>query len=1055
MKRFHYASLPLLLLLVVVVSVPLLSSQETGQGFDAKFFEELRWRSIGPFRGGRSVAATGVPGQPEVYYFGAVEGGVWKTDDAGRTWQPIFDAENVASIGAIAVAPSNTNVIYVGTGEADLRSSLSSGNGIYKSSDGGKTWMHIGLSVSKQIARILVDPENAEHVYVAALGHAYGPNVERGVFESEDGGKSWRKILYRDENTGAIDLAFEPGNPKTIYAALLQTRRPPWSIYAPSKGPGSGLYRSTDGGEHWEQIEGHGLPSREVGRIGIAFAPSNPRRIYLIVDADRGGLYRSEDGGANWALVSDDRRIWQRGWYFGEVRADPKDADTVYVMNTTTYKSRDGGRTFTAFKGAPGGDDYHDMWIDPAEPERMILSSDQGVIITRNRGRTWSSWYNQPHGQFYHIITDNRFPYWVYGAQQDSGAAATPSRSNYRELNFHDWRPMEAGEENGYVAPDPLHPGVIFGGTVLKEDLDNGQNLQIPPSLAQTGNFRQTWTLPLVFSPIDKKVLYFGSQVLFRTADGGSSWQEISRDLTREDPGVPANLDAPAAADAPKEKRRGVIYTIAPSYIRAGEIWVGTDDGFIQLTQDEGKTWKNVTPPEITAWSKVTHMEASHFDAGTAYAAVDRHRLDDDHPYLYRTQDFGKTWKEMSRGIPEGSFLNCVREDPVRKGLLYACTETGVFVSFDDGEHWQSLKLNMPTVSVRDLVVHGDDLVIATFGRAIWILDDATPLRQWKPGIADAESWLFKPAAAYRIRPGSDQGSPMPFDEPMAQNPPTGAVIDYYLKEKPEGAIQLEIFDARGKLVRRFASDDKLTKTDPKSVSFPMIWVKNPQPLSAEAGMHRFVWDLRYAVTKGVPGFFGRPAGVWALPGNYNVKLTANGKSITEPLRLRMDPRVKTTAAALARQFEVASGMATKLEEVSTAVQGTEKLQEQIEARRKEADGNAELLDALEGLERKLGISNAAGGGGFGLFGLALPPKGEVTLLQARSALGRLLLVVESADVAPTTDAQTAAGTWGEASSGALARWEEVQRVDVARVNRLLEKAKLQKLSWNGTMGVK
>ena len=1047
MKLLRICAVCLFVALAAIPGGRLHASQDAEEDLQKESFGQLKWRSIGPFRGGRSVAVAGVPGQPEVYYFGAVEGGVWKTDDAGRTWQPIFDSENSASIGAIAVAPSDTKIIYVGTGEADLRSSLSSGNGMYKSSDGGKTWMPIGLSDTRHIGRILVDPGNAEHVYVAALGHAYGPNAERGVFESNDGGRNWKKILYRDENTGAIDLAFEPGNPKTIYAALLQTRRPPWSIYAPSKGPGSGLYRSTDGGEHWAQVEGHGLPSQRVGRIGIAFAPSNPQRIYLIVDAEHGGLYRSDDNGANWTLACDDRRIWGRGWYFGELTVDPEDADTVYVMNTATYKSTDGGKTFTAFRGAPGGDDYHEMWIDPAEPKRMILSSDQGTVVTRNGGKTWSSWYNQPTGQFYHIITDHRVPYWVYGAQQDSGAAATPSRSDYRELNPHDWRPMQAGDENGYIAPDPLHPGVIFGGSVSREDLNDDQVLEAPPTLAQTGTFRQAWTLPLIFSPTDPRILYFGSQVLFRTADGGSTWKEISPDLTREDPGVPPNLDKSTVEDAPREKRRGVVYTIASSDVRAGEIWVGTDDGLIQLTQDEGKTWKNVTPPELTAWSKVTHIEASHADAGTAYAAVDRHRLDDMRAYLYRTQDFGKTWKETGKGIPDGSFLNCVREDPVRKGLLYACTETGVYVSFDDGESWQSLQLNMPTVSVRDLEVHGDDLVIGTFGRAMWILDDATPLRQWKSGIADAEAWLFKPEVAYRVRPGSDQGTPIPADEPMAQNPPVGATIDYYLKTKPQEPIQLEIFDAHGRLVRRFSSDDKLEKTDPKSVPYPMSWVKEPRALPADAGMHRYFWDLKYLSGENTPTSFGR-AGVWALPGNYRVKLTVNGKSMAQPLSVKMDPRVRVPGAALAGQFEVGSSIAATLDRISGAAQKAQRLQEEIEARRKQAAGNRELLDALTGLEAKLGISQGQGGGGeFGLFGLSLPPEGKATLPQAKTALRKLLVVIESVDAAPTADAETAVARWQAASSAALARWQEIERADLRRINEKLQESGLEKFS--------
>jgi photosystem II stability/assembly factor-like uncharacterized protein len=1047
-KSGHHVSTILFVLIALGATVRLMAGPDTPKSFDPKTFQELRWRSIGPPRGGRTLAVTGVRGQPEVYYFGAVGGGVWKTDDAGRTWQAIFDSQEIASIGAIAVAPSDANVIYVGSGEADMRSSISYGNGMYKSTDGGKTWMHVGLEDSRQIGRILVDPHDSNKVFVAALGHAYGPNAERGVFRSKDGGKNWQKILFHDENSGAIDLAFEPGNPKTIYAALWQTRRPPWSIYPPSNGPGSGLYRSNDGGDHWEHVTGHGLPAEGLGRMGIAFAPSNAKRIYLIVDAKDGGLYRSDDSGQNWQRVSNDRRTWQRGWYFGEVSVDPKDADTVYLPNTSTYKSRDGGKTFAAFRGAPGGDDYHEIWIDPDEPLRMVLSSDQGTLVTRNGGETWSSWYNQPTGQFYHVATDNRFPYWVYGAQQDSGSAATPSRSNYRSLNFRDWRPMEAGDENGYIAPDPLHPGVAFGGFVARQDFSDEEIQHVPPTLAQTGEFRRTWTLPLVFSPIDPHVLYFGSQVLFRTADGGSSWQEISPDLTREDPGVPANLDAATAADAPKEKRRGVIYTIGPSHVRAGQIWAGTDDGLIQLTQDEGKTWENVTPAELTAWSKVTHIEASHSEAGTAYAAVDRHRLEDYGAHLYRTKDFGKTWQAVSNGIPEGSFLNCVREDPVRKGLLYACTERGVYVSFDNGENWQPLQLNLPVTSVRDLVVHEDDLVIATFGRSFWVLDDVTLLRQMDAQVAASDAWLFRPETTYRVRPGADQESPVPMDETMFANPPDGAVVDYYLKEKPAAPVQLEILDSDGKLVRRFASNDELTKTDPTKVQFPVKWVKEQQALSAEAGMHRFVWDLHYPMPNGVRTSFYGPAGPLAVPGNYIVKLTANGKSRTQPLTIKMDPRVKTPQDALALQFEVASKIAAKLGEVSAAVQQAGALRKQIEARKKEASGNAEVQQALTELEKKVeGTVELDSDGEFMLFGLALPTKESEPLPRVAAALTGLLVIVESADVAPTADATAASEKWMESGRERLARWGMVQKEDVASVNALLQKAKLKPLN--------
>jgi photosystem II stability/assembly factor-like uncharacterized protein len=1023
----------------------LMASADTAQKFEAKLFQELRWRPIGPFRGGRALAVTGVRGQPDVFYFGAVDGGVWRSNDAGRIWKPVFDSVGIASIGAIAVAPSNPQVIYVGTGEADMRSDISYGNGMYKSADGGKTWAHIGLEDSRQVARILVDPRDAEKVFVAALGHAYGPNSERGVFYSKDGGKKWKCVLFHDENTGAIDLAFEPGNPKTIFAALLQTRRPPWNIYPPSKGPGTGLYRSKDAGEHWEQLSGHGLPSEGLGRMGIAFAPSNPRRIYLVADAKQGGLYRSDDGGENWQRVSDDKRIWGRGWYFCEVSVDPKDADTIYIPNTGLYRSHDGGKTFTVIKGAPGGDDYHQLWIDPDEPQRMILGSDQGTVVTRNGGETWSSWYNQPTGQFYHVATDSRFPYWVYGAQQDSGAAATPSRSKYRSLNFHDWRPMDAGEENGYVAPDPLNPEVMYGGFVTRQDLRTEQMVEMPPGLSQTEKLRRTWTLPLVFSPLNSHVLYFGAQILFRTADGGNSWKVISPDLTREDPGVPPNLDPATAADAPAEKRRGVIYAIAPSSVRAGEIWTGTDDGLIQLTQDEGKAWSNVTPAELTPWSKVTHIEASHFDAGTAYAAVDRHRLEDLHGYLYRTHDFGKSWQQASSGIPEGSFLNCVREDPLRKGLLYACTELGVYVSFNDGDSWQSLQLNMPSTSIRDLVVQGDDLVIATHGRSFWILDDASPLRQMNAQVAAADLWLFKPATAYRVRPGSDQGTPVPIDEALAENPPAGAVVDYWLKEKAKGPVELEVFDREGALVRRFSSADLLPKTDPNKVAIAMEWIRNEAPLSAEAGMHRFVWDLHYALPKSVPRSFYGPAGVWSLPGNYTVKLTANGKSSSQALTVKMDPRILAPEDALRREFVAASRVSARLGEVAATQARAEELQKEIAVRKAEAGGNLDVTGALVDLERKVAeVHGAPGEEEFGFLGLRLPGE-PASLHKASTALTQLLMIVDGGDAAPTADAQAAAETWEAAGADTLARWNAVE-VDLVAVNAVLQKASLKPL---------
>ncbi|MGH9433878.1 MAG: WD40/YVTN/BNR-like repeat-containing protein, partial [Terriglobia bacterium] len=741
--RPYFLTIVAVLFLIVAFETP---SALRAQRANPQLYSALRWRMIGPTRGGRSLTAAGVPGQPNVFYFGAVGGGVWKTTDAGRVWKPIFDHEPVASIGAVAVAPSNPDVIYVGSGEADMRSDISYGNGVYKSTDAGTTWHYLGLPDSRQIGRILVDPHNPDVVFVAVLGHAYGPNVQRGVFRSTDGGNTWKKVLYRDANTGAIDLAFDPQNTRIIYAALWQTRRPPWNVYPPSNGQGSGLYKSTDGGNTWTPLTGHGLPAAGLGRIGIAVAPSDPNRIYLIVDAHQGGLYRSDDAGSTWKLMDTERRIWGRGWYFGGVTVDPKDENTVYVCNTSVDRSRDGGKSFTAIKGAPGGDDYHNLWIDPTDPNRMILAGDQGVVISVDGARTWTSWYNQATAQIYHVVTDQRFPYWVYGAQQDSGAVAVPSRSTHAGISFRDWDPIEVGGESEYIAADPAHADILFGGSygdsVLRYNFVNKQTQNISPMLGHPGIYRSTWTLPLVFDPLDPHNLYYGTQLLFWTSDGGATWNIISPDLTREEPAALPNLDAASEADdgAPG-RRRGVIYTIAPSRVREGNIWIGTDDGLIQVTHDHGRSWQNVTPPQLTPWSKIAMLEASPFDADTVYAAVDRHRLDDLRPYIYRTHDGGKTWQPISQGIPDGSYVHVVREDPVRKGLLFAGTETGVFVSFDDGDHWQSLQLNLPNCSVRDMVIHGDDLVAATHGRSFWILDDISPLRQMDGRVAQSTAW--------------------------------------------------------------------------------------------------------------------------------------------------------------------------------------------------------------------------------------------------------------------------------------------------------------------------
>ena len=861
---------------------------------------------------------TGVPGQPEKFYFGAVGGGVWESDNAGRTWNPIFDSVGVASIGAIAVAPSNTNVIYVGTGEADMRSDIQHGDGMYKSVDAGKTWTHIGLTDTRQIGKIVVDPNDADTVYVAALGHQYGPNAERGVFKSTDGGRTWNKVLYKDENTGAIDLSMDPAHPNVIFASLWQTRRPPWNVYPPSNGPGSGLYKSTDGGKSWTQITGNGFPAK-VGHVGISISPANSNRIYANVDTNAvktGGIYRSDDGGATWMKTDGETRVWTRGWYFGGITADPKHADTVYVMDTSTYRSTDGGKSFTAIKGAPGGDDYHTLWIYPTDPNRMILGSDQGVVISIDGAKTWSSWYNQPTGQMYHAITDNRFPYWVYGAQQDSGAMAVPSRSTARGISFRDWRPIDVGGESGTIAPDLLHPGELYDDNGLYENVNTGWELAIDPTIQYPNQvWRNTWTLPIAASPQNPRVIYTSHQQIFRSPDGGNSWSIISPDLTRKTTTVPQNLDPATIADSTGLPRRGVVYWIAPSPARAHEIWAGTDDGLIWVTRNEGQSWLNVTPPQLTPWSKVGIIDASHFDAGTAYAAIDRHRLDDNHPYIYKTHDFGAHWTAITNGIPANESVNVVREDPRRRGLLYAGTERAVYVSFDDGANWQSLQLNLPTASMRDIVFNGSDIVLATHGRAFWILDDASPLRQMSAATADASAHLFKPALTYLWQPGSDQGTPIPPDEPTAENPSAGAVI-YYSIGQARTPVRLQVLNSAGNVLRQWSSSDPPAVVNPATLNIPAFWIKPQQPPSSEPGLHRYVWDLHYS-SPGAPR--RRGGGPIVAPGKYTVRMLVNGATYSQPLVIARNPLYPANPAALQAQLQLARSIAALNAQVTDA----------------------------------------------------------------------------------------------------------------------------------------
>jgi photosystem II stability/assembly factor-like uncharacterized protein len=911
----------------IVFQLPMLEAQAPA-GFDTSLFRELSWRNIGPFRGGRTKAAAGIPSQPSVFYVGVCNGGVWKTNDYGRTWTPIFDDQPTGSIGAIAIAPSNPNIIYVGSGEGLQRPDLSIGDGIYKSIDAGKTWVHLGLRDGQQIPQIIVDPGDPNRLFVAVLGHPYGPNEERGIFRSLDGGQTFAKVLYKDPDTGGVDLAFDPANANTVYAVLWQARQGPWEDGV-FRGPGSGFFKSTDGGTTWRQIA-NGLPTFAadgLGRIGITVAQTNPRRLFATVDArTRGGLYRSDDAGENWSLVNGDARVTARESDFAEVKVDPTNADIVYTASIVSWKSLDGGRTFTAWRGAPGGDDYHRLWINPNDPKTMLLAGDQGAIVTVNGGETWSSWYNQPTAQFYHVSTDNAFPYRVCGGQQESGSACVASRGDDGLITFREWHPV-GSEEYGYVAPDPTDPDIVYGGKLTRYDRRTGQVQDVTPP--RDANYRVVRTAPVLFSPVDPRTLFFASNVVWKTANGGQAWTAISPDLTRETWEVPASVGVYRDTADAKPSRRGVVYALAPSYIDANILWAGTDDGFIHLTRDGGKTWTNVTPSQLVPWAKVSILEASHFDVNRAYAAINTLRLDDLKPYIYRTIDAGKSWTLIRRGLPDGETINSVKEDTQRRGLLFAGSERSVYVSFDDGDNWQPLRLNLPATSIRDLAVKDDDLIAATHGRGFWILDDITALRQITGDISRAEGYLFRPGTAWRFRWDKNTDTPLPPDEPAAPNPPDGVVISYLLGPTARGPITLEIFEATsGQLIRRYSSDDPAEPPVPGR-NVPDYWLRPWQPLAATPGLHRFVWDVRYpapaverfdypiaAIPHNTPKY---PQGMWLLPGAYQVRLTVNGRIYRQPVVVKMDPRVKMTAADLTQQFRLSKSLDDMMRQLADA----------------------------------------------------------------------------------------------------------------------------------------
>jgi photosystem II stability/assembly factor-like uncharacterized protein len=1028
------------------------------QPFDPNTFAGLRWRSIGPYRGGRTRAVAGVPSQPNVFYIGVCNGGVWKTTDYGRTWYPIFDDQPTGSIGAIAVAPSDPNIIYIGTGEGLQRPDLSVGDGLFKSIDAGRTWTHLGLRDAQQIPQIIVDPKNPDRLFVAALGHPYGRNEERGIFLSTDGGQTFQKVLGKDADTGGSEIAFDPKDSDIVYAGLWESRQGPWENAAWS-GNGGGLFKSTDGGKTWQQLVPAGMDA--VVQANLAVAPSDSHRIYAAIALARGtGLFRSDDAGDTWTRLPDSRPAARiGGGDLPRLAVHPKNPDIVIVAGTVSWKSTDGGKTFAGFRGAPGGDDYQNVWINPNNPDIILEASDQGAIITVNGGRTWSSWYNQPTAQLYHVAADNDFPYRVYSGQQESGSAGVASRGNDGQITFREWHPVGV-DEYGYAAPDPLDPDIIYGGrSVTRYDRRTGQVQNVGPKPVRSPDVRTVRTQPVLFSPVDPHILYYASNTLWKTANGGQSWQQISPDLTRKTWEIPVSVGKYSKETSAQPAQRGVIYTIGPSYIDVNRIWVGTDDGLIHVTVDGGLQWKDVTPPQLAAWAKVSIIDAGRFDAQTAYAAVNTLRLDDMRPHIYRTHDGGKTWTHITNGIPDVAPVNAVREDPKRKGLLFAGTEREIFVSFDDGDHWQSLRLNMPATSMRDLIVKDDDLVVATHGRGFWILDDITPLRQLNPPPDSAEAILFKPQVATRVRWNMNTDTPLPPDEPAGENPPDGAIINYALKTEAPGPVILEILDGAGKFVRRYSSADPVEKIDPLTAPVPIYWYRPPQVLSTAPGMHRFLWDMHYQPLTGGGGRGGLPIAAiarntvsppnspWVPPGTYTVKLTVNGRTYTQPLIVRMDPRVKTPAAALAQQSMLSKQIYDGVLDSQAALRQLRAIRAQVKPLQDKA-GPGPVFQALTAFDQKAaGLEGGGGGGQRGAGGGVGPGagagSGQDTLAAIGSSMSSLMNLLQGADAGPTSQALAAVSERQKAFAVLIGKWNAFKTQDLANLNTQLKAANL------------
>lgn len=1053
--RLHSTALSLdseksfsILKVVIMVAASLVVSTapaiKTNAQVDPGFFKEFHWRNIGPHRGGRTRAVAGVPSQPNVFYMAQVNGGVWRTDDYGRTWTPIFDEQPTGSVGAIAVSASKPSIIYVGSGEGLQRPDLSVGDGIYKSTDAGRTWTHLGLRDGQQIAQVAVDPRDPDRVLVAVAGHPYGPNEERGIYRSVDGGKNFEKVLFKDENTGGADVIIDPSNSDVAYAALWEARQGPWENAA-WNGNGGGIYKSTDGGKTWRQLT-NGLPQGII-QANLSVSASSPKRLFAsVASAGQVNLYGSDDAGENWAVATTDNRPAGRigGGDLSVPRIDPKNPDVIYVASTVCWKSTDGGKTWVGFRGAPGGDDTQGIWISPNNSEVILLGYDQGAIITVNGGKTWSSWYNQSTAQLYHVSADNAFPYRLCSGQQESGSACVASRGNDGQVTFRDWHPV-AAEEYGYVVADPLDADIVYGGKLTRYDRRTGQAQNILPKTFRSPDFRMLRTQPVIFSPVDSKTLFFATNTLWKTLDGGNNWEQISPDLTRKTFEVPASVGKYRSQPTAQATQRGVIYTVAPSPLDIKRIWVGTDDGLIYLTTDGGAHWTDVTPKQIKPWEKISIIDAGHFDAGTAYAAVNTLRLDDLRPHIYRTHDSGATWTEVTNGIPANENTNAVREDTERKGLLFAATERTVHVSLDDGEHWQSLRIDLPASSVRDLIIKGDDVCIGTHGRGFWILDNITSLRQVDP--KSPATGLFRPQTAMRVRWNLNTDTPLPPDEPGGENPPDGTFVDYHLDGNVTGPVTLEIRDEAGQLVRQYSSADPLPTPDPM-LPVPAYWLRLIKGLPATPGTHRFVWDLHMQPIPGLrPNYpiaavyrntAPEPTGPWVMPGTYSVVLTANGKTYQQPLTVKMDPRVKTSLRDLATQFRLSKQVYDRWREFSAVQEQGKSIRSQLAMLKTKAQSQT-LKDRIEALNQKVLAVMGADNAPPGAPATPATPTVQSTLPRLRT----LFTVMQGVDLAPTPQASASVAEVAREAVAIAASWEAIKTTDIPALNRELSAAGL------------